>query len=89
MSNPLDRPHTLLDALVYFTDCQIATFDQVARRKGSSKFDVKRHYRIASMMLKECQQQHADEVTVMALAQNLFAAKELGASVHGILVWGT
>lgn len=84
MSSPLDRPHTWLDALVYFTDCQIATLDMVAGRKGTSKSDLKRQYSIASRMLKECQQWHADEVTVVSLAQRLAAAVELCYSVHGI-----
>lgn len=89
MSSPLDRPHTLLDALVYFTDCQIATYGIVAGRKRSARSELKRHRNIAVKMLKECREQRADDVSVVALAQRLAAEDELCAKVHGILTWTT
>lgn len=56
MSLDRNKHRSPLHALLYFTDCQIATFAHFAYRKSAPKNETRRHYSIAKDMLVYCKQ---------------------------------
>ena len=67
------REHqTALEALLYFTDCQLATYQIVAGRKRSARSETERHRSIAEKMILACERYGADPATVVDLKKRLF-----------------
>jgi len=79
----LTDPHTMLDGLVYFTDCQVATFERAAARKSYPKNELWRQRHLAELMLRECIAFYASSDDTELLAARLREADKTCAAVHG------
>lgn len=83
-ADDLTRPHTWLDALVYFTMQQIVSFDQCASRKATAKIVLRRHYSLSVVMIEECHRWGAMNKDLATLRQRLDAAENMCYMTHGI-----
>ncbi len=50
-------PYNLLDSFLYYTECQLATVEQLEGRKSASKANLRRQRDIASGMVEACKNQ--------------------------------